>query len=151
MLRAHRSGGLCAGEAPPGLVVVPVLQELESSVPLLLPVPPSPVSHILWVLRVSATCNVWDGVWGLGTHPAEALCGPLASTHGGLACCLPSSSSCVILSLVNLLIVGAPFKGRACSGLPGAVVHPGSPSGLCHFSQLVAYLLTHFMNRSSEF
>lgn len=116
MLRAHRSGCLCAGEAPPGLVVVPVLQELESSVPLLLPVPPSPVSHILWVPRVSATCNVWDGVWGLGTHPAEALCGPLASTHGGLACCLPSSSSRVILSLVNLLIVGAPFQGTSLFG-----------------------------------
>ena len=131
MLRSHCSGGLCAGEAPPGLVVVPVLQELMSSVPLLLPVLPSPVSHILWVLPVIATCNVWDRVWGLGTHTAEVLCGPLASTHAGLACCLPSSSSHVSLSLVNLLTVGAPSKGQACSGLPSAVVHLGVHLRVC--------------------
>lgn len=112
-------------------MVTPVLQELVSSVPLLLPVLPSPVSHILWVLPVIATCDVWGRVWGLGTHTAEVLCSPLASTRASLACCLPSSSSRVILSLVNLLTVRAPSKGRACSGLPSAIVHPGVHLWVC--------------------
>ena len=93
------------------------------------------------------TRDARDGVWGCGHAHPPSSCGPSAAARASLP-------SALLWQRCESADRRGPSLGTSLlGGFPVGLYVPGVCLWVCvsHFSRFVPYLLTHFMNRASEF